>query len=126
MSGFIRQQKRRHQRDVVCKKLEPPAQKRQEIEKSALAGQPSCCLQDSPAAVLGLANAVADDFVPPAQGAPGDISSNSPGSTCATSADSRGRPADRPDQRRSSADDNRCGVGAGMQPYCKPVVEGDK
>jgi hypothetical protein len=31
-----------------------------------------------------------------------------------------------PDRRRSSADDNRCGVGAGMRACCKPVVEDDK
>jgi hypothetical protein len=126
MSGFIRQQKRRHQRDVVCKKLETPAQKLQEIEKSALATLPSCCLQDSPAAVLGLASVVAGDFVPPAQGDPFDISSNSPDSTCATSAGSPGRPADTPGRQRSSADDNRYGVGVGMLGCCKPVVEDDK
>jgi hypothetical protein len=126
MSGFIRQRKRRCQRDVVCKKPGTPPQKPQEIEKSVLAAPPSCCLQDSPAAALGLASAVGGDFVPPAQGAPGDIFSNSPGSTCATSAGSPGRPADIPDRRRSSADDNRCGVSAGMQACCKPAVEDDK
>ena len=126
MSGFIRQQKRRHQRDVVCKKPQAPAQERQQIEKSALGRRPSCCLQDSPAAVLSLASAVAGDFVPPAQGAPGDILSNSSGSTCATSADSPDRPADIPDRRRSFVDDNRCGVGAGMRACCKPAVEDDK
>ena len=36
MTGFIRQRKRPHQRDVVCKKLRRPAQKRRDIEKSAL------------------------------------------------------------------------------------------
>src|SRR5215471_21047061 len=126
MSGFIRQQKRWHQRDVVCKNPQAPAQERQQIEKSALGRRPSCCLQDSPAAVLSLASAVAGDFVPPAQGVPGDIVSNSPGSTCATSADSPDRPADIPDRRRSFDDDNRCGVGAGMQACCKPAVEDDK
>jgi hypothetical protein len=36
MDGFISQQKGRHQRNVVCKKLETPAQKVQEIEKCLL------------------------------------------------------------------------------------------
>jgi hypothetical protein len=126
MDRFISQQKRRHQRDVVCKKLETPSQKDQEIEKSALGSQPSCCLQDSSASVLGPASAVAGDFVPPAEGGPGDTSSNSPGSPCATSADSPGRPADTPDRRRSSADDNRLGVASGTRACCKPVVGDDK
>src|ERR1700687_729407 len=52
---------------------------------------------DSPAAVSGPASAVAGDFAPPAQAGPGDISSNSPGSSRATSADYPGRPADTPD-----------------------------
>lgn len=126
IDGFINQQNGRHQRDVVCKELETPAQKDQEIEKAALGTRPSCCLQDSPAAVLGLASAVVGDFVPPAQGDRCDIFSNSLGSTCATSADSPGRPADIPDPRRSSAGDNRYGVAAGILARCKPAVEDDK
>jgi len=83
-------------------------------------------LQDSPAAVFGPASAVFDGFVPPALGGPGDISSSRPDASCAISADSPSRPADTPDRKRSSADDNRGGVGAGMQAVCKPVVEDDK
>jgi hypothetical protein len=52
-----------------------------------------------------------------------DISSNNPGSPRATSADSPSKPAGTPDRKRSSADDNRSGVGSGMRPGCKPVVE---
>jgi hypothetical protein len=96
------------------------------IEKTALGREPSCCLQDSRTAAFGPARAVADDFVPPAQGGPGDISSNSRGSPCATSADSPSRPADTPDRKQSSADDNRSGVAFGTQPGCKLVVVDDK
>ncbi len=93
------------------------------IEHSAVGREPRCCLQDSPAAAFGPASAVADDFVPPAEGGPGDISSSSPGAPRATFADSPSRPADTPDRKRSSADDNRSGVGSGMRAGCKPVVE---
>ena len=96
------------------------------IEKRALGREPSCCLQDSRTAAFGPARAVADDFVPPAQGGPGDISSNSRGSPCATSADSPSRPADTPNRKQSSADDNRSGVAFGTQPGCKLVVVDDK
>ena len=51
---------------------------------------------------------------PPAQGDPVDISSNSPDSPCATSADSPSTPADTPDRKPPFADDNRGGVAAGM------------
>ena len=81
-------------------------------------------MQDSPAA-FGPASAVVGDFVPPAQGGPGDISSNSPGASRATSADSPSRSVDTPDRKRSSADDNRSGVGSGMRAGCKPVVADD-
>ena len=47
-------------------------------------------------------------------------------SPCATSVDSASRPLGIPDQRRSSADDNRSGVGSGKQAGCKPVVADDK
>ena len=126
IAGFINQQKGRHQRDVVCKGPETSGPKDQEIEKAALGTRPSCCLQDSPAAVLGLASAVVGDFVPPAQGDRCDIFSNTLGSTCATSADFPGRPVDIPDPRRSSAGDNRYGVAAGILARCKPAVEDDK
>ena len=126
MSGFIRQQTRQHQGDVVCKKRETPAQKNQPIENSMLGREPSCCLQDSPAAVFRPASAVSGDFAPPARGGPGDISSNSPGSPRATSADSPSKPAGTPDRKRSSADDNRSGVGSGRQAGCKPVVADDR
>jgi hypothetical protein len=126
MGGLISQRQTRHQRDVVCKQLETPAEKGQAIEKPSLGRGPRCCLQDSPAAVFGPASAVGGDFVPPAEGGPGDISSSSPGSPCATSADSLGRPADTPDRRQSSTDDNPCGVGSGMRACCKPVVDDDK
>src|SRR5258706_3057492 len=126
MGRLIGQRQGRHQRDVVCKKLKTPAQKGQGIENSALGREPSCCLQDSPASAFGLAGVVVGDFVPPAEGGPGDISSNRPGASRATSADSPSRPADTPDRKRSSVDDNRCGVGAGMQAGCKPAVADDK
>jgi hypothetical protein len=96
------------------------------IENSALGRQPSCCLQDSPTAAFDHASAVPVDFVPPAQGGPGDISSNSPGAPRATSEDSPGKPVDKPDRKQSSADDNPSGVASGMRICCKPVVEGDK
>ena len=83
-------------------------------------------MQDSPAAVFGPASAVSDDFVLLARGGPGDISSNSQGASCATSADSPSRPADTPNRKRSSADDNCCGVGSGRQADCKPVVADGK
>ena len=83
-------------------------------------------MQDSPAAAFCHVSAAVGDFVPPVPGASGDISSNSPGASRATSADCPGRPADTPDRRRSSVDDNRDGVGAGMQAVCKPVVEDDR
>ena len=82
-------------------------------------------MQDSPAAVFRPASVVSGDFVPPAPGGPGDISSNSRGSPCATSAGSPGRPADKPDRRRSSADENPSGVGSGRQAGCKPVLADD-
>ena len=82
-------------------------------------------MQDSQAAAFGPASAVGGDFDPAAQGGPGDISSNSPGAPCATSADFPSRPGDTPDRRRSSADDNRSGVGSGMRVGYKPVVEDD-
>ena len=62
---------------------------------------PSCCLQDSPAGVFGLASVVAGDFVPAGPGA--------------TSADFPDRLADKPDQKRFFADDNHAGVVAGMR-----------
>ena len=126
MGGLINQRQGRFQKDVVCKKRETPAQKSQPIEKSILGRELSCCLQDSPAAVFGPASAVSGDFVPPARGGPGDIFSNSQDSHCATSVDSASRPLGIPDQRRSSADDNRSGVGSGKQAGCKPVVADDK
>lgn len=95
------------------------------IQHQAFGREPRCCLQDLTAAVFGCASAVSGDFVPPAGGGPGDISSNSPGASCATSADCPSRLADTPDRKRSSADDNRNGVGSGMQAGCKPVVEDD-
>ena len=93
------------------------------VEHWPLGTEPRCCLQDSPAAAFGPGSAVAGDFVPPAEGGPDDISSNSPGSPRATSADSPSKPAGTPDRKRSSADDNRSGVGSDMRPGCKPVVE---
>ena len=82
-------------------------------------------MQDSPAAVFGPASAVFDGFVPPALGGPGDISSSRPDASCAISADSPSRPADTPDRKRSSADDNLSGVGSGIRGGCKPVAEDD-
>ena len=84
--------------------------------------EPSCCLQDSPAGVFGLASAVAGDFVPPVQGDPGDISSSSSGARGATSADFLNRLVDKPDQKRVFADDNHAGVVAGMRPRRKLSV----
>lgn len=95
------------------------------VEHSLVGKEPRCCLQDSPAAAFGPASAVADDCVPPAAGGPDDISSNTLGSPRATSADYPSRPADTPDRKRSSADDNRSGVGSGMRAGCRPVVEDD-
>jgi hypothetical protein len=97
----------------------------QVIENLPLGGEPRCCLQDSVAAAFGPASVVADDFVPPAQGGPGDIFSNSPGAPRATSEDCPNRPADTPDRRRSFADDNRSGVGSGMRAGCKRAVQDD-
>ena len=51
---------------------------------------------------------------------------DSPGSPRRISADSPSTPAGTPDRKRSSADDNRGGVGSGMRGYRKPVVEDDK
>ena len=76
---------------------------------------PSCCLQDSPAGVFGLASVVAGDFVPAGPGGPGDIASSSSGAPGATSADFPDRLADKPDQKRFFADDNHAGVVAGMR-----------
>jgi len=95
------------------------------VEPSVVGKEPRCCLQDSSAAAFGPASAVADDCVPPAEGGPDDISSNTLGSPRATSADSPSRPADTPDRKRSSADDNRSGVGSGMRAGCRSVVEDD-
>ena len=121
MAGwFISRRQERHQKDVVCKK-----QKAQAIENSAVGREPSCCLQDSPAAVFRPVSAVFVDLVPPVQGGPGDISSNTPSASRATSGDCPGRPADTPDRKRSSADDNRAGVGFGMRGRRKLVVEDD-
>ena len=82
-------------------------------------------MQDSPAAAFGPVSAVADDSIPPAEGGSDGISSNSLGSPRATFADSPSRPADTPDRKPSSADDNRTGVGSGMRAGCKSVVEDD-
>ena len=82
-------------------------------------------MQDSPTAVFRPVSAVFGDFVPPVQGWLGGISSNSPSGSRATSGDFPGTPADTPDRRRSSADDNRAGVGSGMRGHRKLVVEDD-
>ena len=95
------------------------------VEHQALGREPRCCLQDSPTAAFGPASAVVGDFDPPVQGGPGDISSNSSGASGATSADSPSRPADTPDRKRSSADDNQSDVGSGTWAGCKPVVADD-
>lgn len=95
------------------------------IEHSAVGGEPRCCLQDSPAAAFGPVGVVAGDFVLPARGGPGDISSNTGGAPRATSVDSPSRSADTPDRKRSSADDNPSGVGSGMRGGYKPVAEDD-
>lgn len=72
-------------------------------------------MQDWPAAVVGLVGAVAGDFVPPVVGGPGDTASNSLGGPGATSVDFPDRLVDKPDRKRSCADDNHAGVGAGMR-----------
>ena len=95
------------------------------IKHEALGREPRCCLQDSPAAAFGPASTVVGDFVPPAQGGPGDISSNSLGAPGATSADSPSRPADTPDRKRSSVDGNQSDVGSGTRAGCKSVVADD-
>ena len=95
------------------------------IQHQAFGREPRCCLQDLPAAAFGRASAVSGDFVPPAQGGPDDISSNSPGERRATSADFPSRSADTPDRKQSSASDNRSGVGSGMRAGCKPPAEDD-
>src|SRR5205807_2505416 len=106
---LINQRSWRFQKDVVCKKRKMPVRKSQAIENSVPCRQPSCCLQDSPAAVSGPASSVSGDFILLARGGPGDISTNSQGSPCAISVDCASRPPGTPDQRRSSAGDNRSG-----------------
>src|SRR5437667_12897000 len=83
-------------------------------------------LEGSPICSFCSGSAVTNNFVLPARGGHGDISSNSQGSPCATSVDSPSRPADKPDRRRSSAGDNRSGVGSGRQADCTPVVADGK
>jgi hypothetical protein len=74
----------------------------------------------------GKGEPVVGDFVLPAAGGPDDTASSSPGAPGATFADFPGTPADRQDRKRSFADDNQCGVGAGMRADCKSFVSGDK
>jgi hypothetical protein len=83
-------------------------------------------LQDSPTAVFGPVGTVDGDFVPPAEGGPGDIASNSPGVPDAICVDFPDRPVDKPDRKRSFADDNHGGVGVGMRAGYKRFVEADK
>lgn len=83
-------------------------------------------MQDSLAVVSDPANAVADDSVLPVEGGSGDIASSIPGVRGATSADFPDKLVDKPDRRRSFADDNHAGVGAGMRAGCRPFVEDDK
>jgi hypothetical protein len=82
-------------------------------------------LQDSPAPVFDLVAAVADDFVPPVEGGPGDIVSSIRDASGTISADFPNRLADKPDRKRSFADGNPAGVGAGMQVGRKPFVADD-
>ena len=95
-------------------------------ENSISCDEPSCCLQDSLTAVFDPASAAADDSVLPVEGGSGDIASSNPGVPGATSVDFPDKLVDKPDRRRSFADDNHAGVGAGMQADCKPFVEDDK
>ena len=95
-------------------------------ENSISCDQPSCCLQDSLAAVFDPANAAAHDSVLPVEGGSGDIASSNPGVPGATSADFPDKLVDKPDRWRSYADDNHADVGAGTQVGCKPFVEDDK
>jgi hypothetical protein len=141
----MRQDRRPHQRDVVCKitpaerdqpqalqsprfapelsccwqggrRRGPPARP---VRRNALGPELRCCLQDCAAAACGPGTSAAGGCARRTRDdSPGIASSNRDGG-CATSDGCPGTPRDIPDRRRSSPGGSRCGAFADTRLHCR-------
>jgi hypothetical protein len=137
----MRQDRRPHQQDVVCKTavrehawaevlrlprfepelsycLQDPTRRRQRakpVRRNALGPKLRCCLQDCTGAASGRELAVAGGFVPRRLDSSVDTASSNRDCGSAIFGDCPGRPLRIRDRRRFWRGDNRCADGAGSR-----------